>query len=370
MAERAQNNQESGSQASAGPAGASHIGRGPGAWTGRLAVALFIAGAGLVVLVVLFEPATRLGLLFLAAAALASLLRPVAAVVSSKHRVTSGLAVGLGFWAVVAAVLVTIGMLLQEPITEEVERLPEHREELNAVLANVGQWLNMEEPPTVEGILAGVGHWLLSDGDGEGMLGEAVDQAGIFLIAIVLLVFGSTFMLAHAGENLGEGAARLLAPQHRRPFVSALDHIEHRLRWWLVGMFVSVTVVGVASYIGFSIIGLEMALPLAILAGVAELAPIVGPTFAFLLAALFAATEGVFEFFAVIVLWALIQTFESSLVVPVVMRRAVHMPPLVTVFTVVFWARALGPLGLLLAIPLNLVIWTILEQFIIQRRRE
>jgi predicted PurR-regulated permease PerM len=59
---------------------------------------------------------------------------------------------------------------------------------------------------------------------------------------------------------------------------------------------------------------------------------------------------------------------ESNLVVPLVMRQVVHMPPVVTLFTIVLWAKALGPPGLLLAVPINLAVWTFVRHFVYGRK--
>jgi predicted PurR-regulated permease PerM len=78
----------------------------------------------------------------------------------------------------------------------------------------------------------------------------------------------------------------------------------------------------------------------------------------FLVALLVAATEGGAIVVKVLVVWAIVQTLESYVLQPVVMKRAVRIPPLVTLFSVVFWGKVFGLGGLLLAIPLDLVVWS------------
>ena len=70
----------------------------------------------------------------------------------------------------------------------------------------------------------------------------------------------------------------------------------------------------------------------------------------------------------VLITWAIIQVLEPYVLVPIVMRKAVRIPPVVTVFTVVLWARILGPMGLLLAIPINITLWSFISNFVLKSR--
>ena len=73
---------------------------------------------------------------------------------------------------------------------------------------------------------------------------------------------------------------------------------------------------------------------------------------------LVAATQGSDTVLKVVLVWLVVQTLESYVVTPLVMKKAVAVPPLVTLFSVVFWGKLFGVAGLLLAIPLDLVIWS------------
>jgi predicted PurR-regulated permease PerM len=116
-------------------------------------------------------------------------------------------------------------------------------------------------------------------------------------------------------------------------------------------------VTGLASGIGFGLAGLSFAVALGVLAGLSELIPTFGPTLAFGVALLVAATEGRSTVIKVLIVWLVVQILESYIVLPMVMKRAVSLPPLVTLFSIVFWGKVFGIPGLLLAIPLDLVVW-------------
>jgi predicted PurR-regulated permease PerM len=166
------------------------------------------------------------------------------------------------------------------------------------------------------------------------------------------------FLLGERERTLLRPVLRLL-PARRQPQVdAALLELPRKLRWFLLGSLTSMSATGLASVIGFQLAGLRFAIPLGLLAGLSELVPTFGPTFVFLIALLVAATEGAAMVVKVLVVWAVVQTLESYILQPVIMKRAVRIPPLVTLFSVVFWGKVFGLGGLLLAIPLNLVLWS------------
>lgn len=334
----------------------------------RLGILIFLSAMALFLLVVFFDPITLVSLMFIAAAAIASLLRPIARLFT-KRSALAGTIVGIVFWLTVIGLLVGLGFALEEAIREQLRQLPQIEQQLDQVLFTIGQHVGLDDPPTLRELGEPLINWLIGGlGENGQLLAVIVDGIGVVIVSVALLVFGSAFLLSESSGRIPNELARFLPEYHREPFQQALRDIELRFRWWLLGILVSMSVVGVGAFIGFTLIGLEMALPLAMLAGFAEIVPILGPTFAFLVIVLFAAAQGPTEMAGVLVVWGIIQVLEPYVLVPMVMRQAVRIPPLVTLFTVVLWARLLGPLGLILAIPINIIIWTALQHFYLRYR--
>ena len=63
----------------------------------------------------------------------------------------------------------------------------------------------------------------------------------------------------------------------------------------------------------------------------------------------------------VLMVWGIIQALEAYLILPMIMKGAVNVHPAITLFTVVLWGKIFGVAGLMLAIPINLTIWTLLD---------
>jgi predicted PurR-regulated permease PerM len=155
---------------------------------------------------------------------------------------------------------------------------------------------------------------------------------------------------------------RIFSPRLRPNLQRAMDDLEPKYRAWAVGTLTGMTVVFTASMIGYTVIGLKMAIPLALLAGIAEIVPTVGPAIACVIAALFAgATQSGTVAGLVLLVWGCIQALEAYVILPMIMKGAVNVHPAITLFTVVLWGKIFGVAGLMLAIPINLTIWTMLE---------
>jgi predicted PurR-regulated permease PerM len=152
---------------------------------------------------------------------------------------------------------------------------------------------------------------------------------------------------------------------------AVLAELGPKYRRWVLGTLGGMCVVFTASSLGYWLIGLKLAIPLALLAGFAEIVPTVGPAIACAIATVFAlAMQGGATALGVLVVYGVVQAFEAYIILPAIMRGAVNMHPAVTLFTVVLWGKIFGVPGLILAIPINVTIWTVLEHFRFRRRRD
>jgi predicted PurR-regulated permease PerM len=330
----------------------------------RWMLTVFFLAVLFVIIVLHLDAVTMVLLGVLAASSMAALLHPVARRIPGPRGIGAaasvfavlGLIVGLGW-------IIWLG--IRQPLIAQIQRWPDMRDRLDSYLARQSERFGLE-PITTESLLDQAARFFgggMAEGAGE-LLGRAGELLTTGLIWLAFLLFGTLYLLAEKPRNLRDPIRLLLPGPYRERFTAAIDELEPKLRWWVVGTLISMTVVGTLAGTGFWLIGLEFWLALAILAAAGEIVPIIGPSVAFLTAFLFAAAQGGNAALGVIVVWGVTQVVESNLIIPLVMRQVVKLPPVVTVFTVVFWAKALGPPGLLLAVPINLTIWTIVRHFI------
>lgn len=334
----------------------------------RHLLGLFVWGAALALVFHFFKPFQVLFLGFLAAGCLAAALYPLMRYVPAS-RAMSAVLVGVAPVLLTVGLIVALSWLLTAPIKREVQRWPQVREKANDSLAGWSGNVGLDEPLTVQTLLNQAGA-LFSDGSGAEVLTTATDVLSGVAIALVFLFFGSIYLMVEPPGRLLEPALKAMPPDRARQVRDAFDDLVPRLRWWVIGTLFSMAVVGLAAWIGFAVVGLEFAVPLALLAGVAEIVPTVGPAAAFLVALLFASTQGTGTLIGVAVTYVLIQLVESYVLVPLVMKKAVKVPPVVTLFSVVLWGKVFGAAGLFLAIPINLVLWTFYDRLVLRPRKD
>lgn len=325
---------------------------------------VFLWAVGLVLFFRFYDAFKLILLGFIAAACVASMLHPIARWFPGS-RALSAAVVGLSFLVAVLGVLGLMSWLLVAPVSAQLKNWPQIEGNLNRVLEDWSQRLGVVQPPRVEDLANQLSNLVGGQGLGQAFARTA-DWAAVLLVVAMFVFIGSIYLLAEPAGRLTAPLFRLL-PAWRVPAAKTfIQDLEPRLRWWLIGTFIGMAVVGVASFIGYTLVGMQWALPLAIFAGVSEAVPTIGPAVTFMLALLLGATQGVTQVVGAGVVYAVVQTLESYVLIPLVIRSAVNLPPVVTLFTIVLWGKIFGIAGLLLAVPIDLIIWGLLDHFVIR----
>ena len=157
------------------------------------------------------------------------------------------------------------------------------------------------------------------------------------------------------------------APEDSRFKVAAIwDVVERKLGVWLRGQLVVMAIIGVVTYIGLTLLGVPLALPLAIIAGLLEIVPIIGPIISAvpaLIIAVATAQNPVLEFFTIGTFYFIVQQLEAIFVVPKVMNQAVGLNPIVIILAVTVGSRLGGPVGALLSVPVAVLLYIALEEW-------
>lgn len=168
----------------------------------------------------------------------------------------------------------------------------------------------------------------------------------------IISVFFFTLYFLLGINKLEELAGRFLNRRQSEFFMETLRSVEKQLGAWMRAEFMLMLLIGLMSYVGLSILNVRYALPLAVIAGILEIFPIIGPTLSLIPAFFVAATSSWVLGLAVIGLYILIQQLENNLVVPLVMKKAVGIPPLAVLISVYIGQRLAGIYGIVLAVPL------------------
>jgi predicted PurR-regulated permease PerM len=320
----------------------------------------------LVVFLHFMGPVRVLLLGILAAGAMAATLHPLTRFIPANRWVRAA-AVGLVPIVVTLGVLGLLGYLLSGAIVSQLQHWPQIQQQLNGTLQSWSKRLGLGQPLTISDLLSQLGSLLTGSG-GMSIFSTTTAMLSNGLIAITFVFFGGMFFLGEKPDRLLRPIL-LLVPEARETQVrDAFGWLIPKLRWWLIGTLISMTAIALVSGLGYYMAGLQMAWPIAILAGIAQTVPTFGPLATFVVALLLAAAEGPRTMIGVSGVYLIVQSLESYALTPYVMKRAATMPPLVTLFTVVLWGQVFGIAGLLLAVPINLVIWSFVDHLLLRPR--
>lgn len=173
------------------------------------------------------------------------------------------------------------------------------------------------------------------------------------VVASLLIVLFIGLYGAVAPDTYRNGVLRLI-PRPGRPRAGAvLDELGATLRWWLIGTFFRMAVVGAATTLGLWLLGMPLALALGLIAFLFDFVPYLGPLLAAIPAVLVALTMGPTQAAWVVLLYLAIQTAENYIVTPLVEQRSVHLPPALAISAQVLFGAMLGAFGVLFATPLT-----------------
>jgi predicted PurR-regulated permease PerM len=191
--------------------------------------------------------------------------------------------------------------------------------------------------------------------------------SGVFDFGVAVLVIFFVGVFGAAQPALYRAGLLHLVPARGRPRMEeALDAVVYNLRWWLVGQVVLMIMMGITTALGLWLIGLPLALTLGVIAGILEMVPYLGPWISAVPAALIALLVGPWHLIMTLVLFLVLHIVEGYLLAPLVQRRAVHLPPALTLVAQVLLGELLGVLGLFVAAPLTVTVVVFVKLLYVQ----
>jgi predicted PurR-regulated permease PerM len=184
------------------------------------------------------------------------------------------------------------------------------------------------------------------------------------LFALITILVLTAFLLSN-GRRWTDSLIASRPAEERRRLRRSLDHMAEAVAGYVAGAMTIALIAGIATFIVLSILGVPFAAPLAVVAGLFSLIPLVGAT----IAAVLIGIVTVFEDFPTITIiwtiWAILyQQFENHVIQPQIQKRTVHVHPFITIVAVLFGATLLGVLGALVAIPVAASIQILLREYV------
>lgn len=196
---------------------------------------------------------------------------------------------------------------------------------------------------------------------GENLLRVTVGVFSNLISMFTVMTFTFYFLLER--RHLRDMLATLLGDATGERVFAVLIQIEKRLGAWVLGELCLMGIVGILVYAGLFFLRVEFALPLAILAGILEIVPTIGPTVSAIPAVLVAFGSSPLLAISVVALYIIVQQIENNLLVPLVMRKSVGLSPVLTILALMIGGRFGGVTGAILAVPVLLAIQEIVNSF-------
>ncbi len=301
-------------------------------------------------------------IIILLALVIASAMEPVVDYLS-EHKIPRTVSI-LGAYIIVIAFFVLIASLMVPLVINQIQVLsqhfPEYIVDLQTRFPSISVLIGNADASAIAGqLFSGI---TTSDQLFHRTIGLF---NGLFAIVTVLVI---SFYLVSADRGMKRFIRDLVPPMYQDTITRLIAKIQRTMGLWVVGQVILSVFIFALTFIGLTLLGVQYALFLAILAGLLEIVPYIGPFLSAIPAVFFALIQNPPLAIAVIVLYILIQKTEGYILVPKVMEKTVGTSPLVVLLAILIGFKLAGILGLLLAVPMAGAITVVLHEFFHQKQ--
>ncbi|MBC7844420.1 MAG: AI-2E family transporter [Gemmatimonadaceae bacterium] len=323
------------------------------------------------VLLWLVVQASNVFLLLFLAVLLSLFLRAVADVLEARLRLPPG-------FALLASVLLSLGALvglitlLVPPFAEQTralaQELPKYLIGLENQIAKLGDRI-----PPLKAYLATEDHKAVTvlyeqaSSQLEGLLPKVFGLLHLAIDGFALMVMA--LYLARRPADYREWLIALFPPTQRELVRDVLLEIARDLRAWITGQLLGMMILAVLTAIGLAALRVPYWLTFGIFTGAVAIIPFFGTLVSTTVPALFVlASDGdPLRVLGVIILGTVIHLIESNLVLPLITENQVKLPPVLSIMSVLIFGQLLGPVGLVVAVPILVVLTVIVRRVLVNR---
>lgn len=203
-------------------------------------------------------------------------------------------------------------------------------------------------------VIAGVGGYAPEVGTVVGFIQGTLSNVGAAASAAAIVLVGGIYLAAQPGLYLG--GLRALVPAADRPRAEAvLKSLHTAVFAWLKGTAVGMAFVAIGTSIGLSLVGLPSAVAIGLVAGLCEFVPYLGVILVSVPAVAIGFSMGMKTGLLTIVALVVVQQIQGNVVTPMAQGKLADLPPALTIFSLIGAGLLLGPMGVVLAVPLTVV---------------
>jgi len=193
-----------------------------------------------------------------------------------------------------------------------------------------------------------------------------IASAAFTIVAdFIIVIFTAVYFAVNPGIYR-RGIVSLVPRSKSQRITEVFDATALTLQHWLLGQAVSMLAVGILVAAGLWLAGVPMAFLLGVIAGVLEFIPYIGPVAAAIPGVLIALTQDWTTALYAIIVYVIVQQIENQVLVPLIQKKAVELPPALVILAVVALGLLFGVLGALVATPLMAVILVWVKMLYVQ----
>lgn len=188
---------------------------------------------------------------------------------------------------------------------------------------------------------------------------------GIFSFLLIIVL---SFYFAVQEDGVSKFLSFVVPVDKEEYVVGLWKRTQRKIGSWMQGQLLLVILVGVLVYLGLTVLGVNNAILLAVLAGVLEIIPLFGPTVAAIPAILTAFGDGGVTLALLVVgLYVIIQQFENHLIYPLVVQKIIGISPILVILALIIGAKFAGFLGIILSVPVAATLMEFIDD--LQKRK-
>lgn len=188
--------------------------------------------------------------------------------------------------------------------------------------------------------------------------------SGIFggILSFFLVMVMTFYMVVE--ENALKKIVWSIAPEkHQIYIMKVINRMQKKIGLWLRGQLILSFIIFVLTYVSLSVMGVKYALVLALIAGLTEFVPYLGPILASIPAIFLAFTQEPILALFVAILYYIIQLVENNIIVPKLMQKVVGLNPIISIAVLLIGFKVAGVLGAILSIPVATAISVVIHDF-------
>ena len=242
--------------------------------------------------------------------------------------------------------------------------LPDYFNKINPILQQLGIDFAQSFSELASSLVGGL------EQSSKGIMNAVIAFFGGLSSAIVILTIAFFLSLEDRGP---ERFLAFISPQkYQEHVVSFFEKAQIKVVAWFGARIIACTFVGIGSFIVFYIFGIEYAFLLALISGILNFVPYIGPLITAVLLLVFvmvASGSWLVTLYVLLAVWA-VQAIENNLLTPFLMKKMINLPPVLVLISLLFGAKIFGFLGTIFIVPIAGIIYEFVRELLEKRREE